>query len=175
MVIPINRELVIQIHLLSHDEAKGSSSLQHANASYLTCYMYSVKISVIEKILCLPLVSKHLWCSILRSHTSYLTCYLYSADLLIGLGKGIEERGRIEDAGGHTDAQPSMARGDLAEECFHLAWFVSSLRPATSRRTRSALIFFLSALLAVSFVGGFSGKPADHSNPRRCDTTVSPE
>ena len=46
---------------------------------------------------------------------------LISADLLIGLGKGIEERGRIEDAGGHTDAQPSMARGDLAEECFHLA------------------------------------------------------
>jgi len=84
MVIPINRELVIQIHLLLHDEAKGSSSLQHANASYLTCY-------------------------------------LYSADLLIGSGKGIEERGRIEDAGGHTDAQPSMARGDLAEECFHLA------------------------------------------------------
>ena len=129
-------------NLVLQHEAKGSSSLQHANASYLTCYPYYAKISVIGNILCVVLVSKHLWCSILRSHTSYLTCYLYSADLLIGLGKGIEERGRIEDARGHTDAQPSMARGDLAEECFHLAWFVSSLRPATSRRMRSALIFF---------------------------------
>ena len=143
MVIPINRELVIQIHLLSHDEAKGSKlPTARERIIFNLLSVFCEDLSNWKDFMLATCLSKHLWCSILRSHTSYLTCYLYSADLLIGLGKGIEERGRIEDAGGHTDAQPSMARGDLAEECFHLAWFVSSLRPATSRRMRSALIFF---------------------------------